>query len=163
MAGWRGHAVHRAIVLVDVRAEPAPEPEHEPTDRDTAGLFQVTYTSSDSAACPTGAGADKWSYYSTVTGNTTTLCLNRIRVRNYCVLAQQSGDVMSSIAASTAVDCRATRVPAPYNQDLIIAGVYQAPPGANVAHRRTSARDYPRYWSLLADGGNTLVCFTYPA
>lgn len=124
-----------------------------------AGLFQVTRTATGSATCPTGVGRDKWSYYSTITGNTTTLCLNRVWVKNFCVLAQQSGDNITSIGSSTAADCYATRVPVPYNQLLVVAAVYRAPAGANASHCRRSAQDPLRYWTLLADGGNTLVCF----
>ncbi|SDD12953.1 hypothetical protein [Actinokineospora iranica] len=62
-----------------------------------------------------------------------------------------------------AVPCqaeRATQVPVPYNQVLLVAAAYRAPAGADAAHCRTSAHDNRRYWSLLADDGNTLVCFT---
>lgn len=125
-----------------------------------AGVFQVTSTGSDGAACPTGVGRDAWTYYSSITGNTTALCLNRVWVRNYCVLAVQTGNDISSIASTTAVDCAATEVPAPYNQVLIVAAAYQAPAGANASHCRTGPQDYNTYWYLLADNDATLVCFT---
>lgn len=124
-----------------------------------AGLFQVTHTATSSITCPTGVGRDRWSYYSAITGRTTTLCLNRVWVKNYCVLAKQSGNTITAIGSTTAADCYATRVPVPYNQVLVVAAVYRAPAGANASHCRTSAQDPLRYWSLLADGGNTLVCF----
>lgn len=125
-----------------------------------AGLFQVTRTATSSVSCPTGVGRDTWSYYSPVTGDATTLCLNRVWVANYCVLATQSGGAISSIGSSTAVDCQATRVPKPYNQLLVVSGVYRAPSDADASYCRTGAHDSRRYWSLLADGGDTLVCFS---
>ncbi|GAA3627194.1 hypothetical protein ACG5V6_03735 [Streptomyces chitinivorans] len=125
-----------------------------------AGLFEVTRTVTGGASCPTGTGRDRWSHHSSVTGETTTLCLNRVWVKDYCVLAEQSGDTITSVGASTAVDCSATEVPVPYNQVLVVAAVYRAPAGAGASHCRTGAHDNRRYWSLLADGGATLVCFT---
>lgn len=128
---------------------------------DRAGLFQVTRTLTDSTACPTGVGRDSWSHHSTVTGTTTTLCLNRVWVKNYCVLAEGSANDVSSIGSTTAVDCDATRVPVPYNQVLVIAGVYQVPAsGADTSNCPTGPGDNRRYWSLYADSGETLVCFT---
>lgn len=126
-----------------------------------AGLFHVTRTANSAVTCPSGVGRDTWRYRSSVTGGTTTLCLNRVWVKNYCVLAEQTGDDITSIGSTTAADCQATRVPVPYNQALVVAGVYRAPSDANASHCRTSAQDSRRYWSLLADGGDTLVCFTH--
>lgn len=127
---------------------------------DRAGLFEVTYVDTGSTTCPTGVGLDGWSYYSTVTGDTTTLCLDRVWVRYYCVLAESSGDGIASIGHTTAVDCGATNVPVPYDAILVVAAVYRAPPGANASNCRTHAQDASRYWSLLAHSGKTLVCFT---
>ncbi|MBP3076680.1 hypothetical protein WP39_04235 [Streptomyces sp. 604F] len=106
----------------------------------------MTRTATTSVGCPSGTGRARWSYRSAVTGGTTTLCLNRVWVRDYCVLAEQSGDTLSSIGALTAAGCDDTRVPRPYNQG--------AP-----HHCRRGAQDNRRYWSLLADAGATLVCF----
>ncbi|GAA2974672.1 hypothetical protein [Actinokineospora diospyrosa] len=127
-------------------------------ESDRAGVFLVTQTGATS--CPNGVGQDVWSYYSRITGNTTTLCLNRVWTKNYCVLAEQVGDTVKAIGSSTAVDCRATTAPNPYNQVLIISGAYKAPAGANPRHCMLNARDTRPYWTLLANDGNTLVCFT---
>ncbi|MES9501562.1 hypothetical protein ABWI13_15905 [Streptomyces koyangensis] len=124
-----------------------------------AGLFEVTRTATRSVSCPSGTGQARWSYRSAVTGGTTTLCLNRVWVRDYCVLAEQSGDTISSIGSLTAASCDDTRVPRPYNQVVVVDAVYRAPAGAGADHCRRSAQDNRRYWSLLADDGATLVCF----
>lgn len=128
---------------------------------DRGGLFQVTRTLTDSTSCPSGSGRDMWTYYSSVTGTTTTLCLNRVWVKNYCVLAEQSGNDITSIGSTTAVDCDATRVPVPYDQVLVVAGVYQVPAsGADTSNCPTGPGDNRRYWSIYTDDGETLVCFT---
>ncbi|MFC9270260.1 hypothetical protein ACFTXJ_21085 [Streptomyces zhihengii] len=124
-----------------------------------AGLFQVTRTAHGAVSCPSGTGRDTWSHRSAVSGETTTLCLNRVWVRNYCVLAEQSGDTVTSIGASTAAGCDDTRVPVPYNQVMVVDAVYRAPAGATADHCRTGSGDNRRYWSLIADDGATLVCF----
>ncbi|UGQ13274.1 hypothetical protein LO772_06555 [Yinghuangia sp. ASG 101] len=130
---------------------------------DRGGLFQVTSRSTERSSCPTGTGRDSWSHYSSITGNTTTLCLNRVWVKNYCVLAEGSANGVSSIGSTTAVDCYAARVPVPYNQILVIAGAYSVPAsGADTSNCPTGPRDNHRYWSLYADDGKTLVCFTTP-
>ncbi len=130
---------------------------------DRAGLFQVTNILTSSTSCPNGVGQDSWSYHSSRTGNTTTLCFNRVWVKNYCVLAEGSRSGVSSIGSTTAVDCYATRVPVPYNQILAVAGVYSVPAsGADTSNCRTGRNDNRTYWSLFADNGATLVCFSVP-
>ncbi|MGW0665010.1 hypothetical protein [Streptodolium elevatio] len=123
-------------------------------------LFFVTRVADSSSACPSGPGRDAWTYSSSVTGNTTAVCLNRVWVKNYCVLAEQYGD-NTSIGTTTSVRCDATRVPAPYNQVLVIAGAYQVPStGADTSNCPTGPGDNRRFWSVYADDGRTLVCFT---
>ncbi|WP_306673375.1 hypothetical protein, partial [Streptomyces sp. UH6] len=124
-----------------------------------ADLFYVTAVHPTSTSCPTGVGRTAWSHRSSVTGETTTLCLNRVWVKNYCVLAQQEGDAITSIGDTSAVDCDATQVPVPYNQVLVVDAAYKAPAGADADNCVTGANDRRRYWSLIADGGDTLVCF----
>ncbi|MFE5207426.1 hypothetical protein [Streptomyces sp. NPDC056600] len=137
-----------------------PDPVSCRTER--ADLFHVDTVHTLPATCPSGVGRAEWTHRSSITGETTTLCLDRVWVKNYCVLAEQEGDKITSIGDTTAVDCDATKVSVPYNQVLVVSGAYKAPPGANADDCVTGAGDRRWYWSLLADDGDTLVCFTQP-
>ncbi|MER6140550.1 serine/threonine-protein kinase [Streptomyces sparsogenes] len=122
-----------------------------------AGLVRVTSTSD--SVCPSGNGKASWTYASSVSGETTKLCVSRIYLKNYCVLGKQSGDSIS-IGPMTAVDCRAGRVPSAYNQIMHISGVYQAPAGASARNCVEGPNDRRRYWAWLVDDGRTLLCTT---
>lgn len=119
---------------------------------------QVQVTATDTA-CPTGRGKSYWSYRSATTGDTTKLCLTRIYHAAYCLLGQQSGNLVS-LGLMTAVDCRREPVPAPYNQIMRITGVYRAPAGANANNCLQTAGDRTRYWAAVVDDGATLLCTT---
>ncbi|MFH8368390.1 protein kinase [Streptomyces sp. NPDC018031] len=122
-----------------------------------AGLVRVTGTTGSS--CPGGTGQASWTYSSSVSGETTRLCLTRVYRKHYCMLGKQSGDRIA-IGPMTAVDCRATQVPAAYNQIMHITGVYQAPPGAGAGNCVQGPNDRTRYWAWLVDDGGTLLCTT---
>ncbi len=125
-----------------------------------AGLFQVTRVGSSSAQCGTGTGHTSWSYDGG-SGERTTLCLERVWVPRFCVLAQGDGaGGVASIGTTTAVDCDADRIPVDYDYVLVVAAVYRAPANATADHCRESPYDSRQYWSLLVDEDATLVCFT---
>ncbi len=100
-----------------------------------AGLFQVTGVGSSSAECGTGTGHTWWSYQGR--SGTTTLCLERVWVPRFCILAQGDGaGGVASLGTFTAVDCGADRIPVEYDYILLVAGVYQAPANASADHCR---------------------------
>ncbi|EHR63105.1 hypothetical protein [Saccharomonospora cyanea] len=123
------------------------------------GLVQVTGVVGSSAECGTGTGHTSWSYYGD--SGETTLCLERVWVPRYCILAEGDGNGgVSSLGTFTAVDCDADRIPQEYDYVLVVSAVYQAPANANADHCRQSAYDSRQYWSLLVNEDATLVCFT---
>lgn len=125
-----------------------------------AGLFQVTRVGTSSAQCSTGAGHTSWSYDS-ASGERTTLCLERVWVPRFCVLATGDGaGGVASLGTATAVDCDADRIPVEYDYVLVVAAVYRAPANATSADCREGPYDSRTYWSLLVDEGAVLVCFT---
>ncbi|MFH9297343.1 hypothetical protein [Streptomyces sp. NPDC017520] len=125
-----------------------------------AGLFRVTRTGGSGVSCETGKGRTFWSYHSRATG-ATKLCLERVWVERYCILGNNTSDGMS-LGTTTAVDCRAKRVPKPYDHVLVVAGVYRAPSDAGSKYCREGSSDRRTYWSLVAANRTILVCFTYP-
>ncbi|MFJ4704803.1 hypothetical protein ACIP6I_08090 [Streptomyces anulatus] len=125
-----------------------------------AGLFRVTRTGGSGVSCETGKGRTSWRYYSRATG-ATKLCLERVWVERYCILGNNTSDGMS-LGTTTAVDCRAKRVPQPYDHVLVVSGVYRAPSDAGSKYCREGPSDRRTYWSLVVTGGTILVCFTYP-
>uniref|UniRef100_UPI003F492F13 hypothetical protein n=1 Tax=Nonomuraea bangladeshensis TaxID=404385 RepID=UPI003F492F13 len=127
-----------------------------------AGLFYVTRTGGSGLICPNGRAEDSWRYYSAISKQTTTLCLRRIWVKNYCVLAIDSGDQSLSVGLSTAVGCNADRVPKPYNRIVVVSDVYRAPPDAHVGYCKKNQYDNRMYWMVLVSGGEDMVCFTDP-
>lgn len=126
-----------------------------------AGLFRVTRTGGDSVNCEAGAGSASWVSPRSGATEAVKLCLERIWVKQYCILAEDNGGSMS-LGSTTAVDCGATSVPRPYSHVLAISGVYRAPADADSAHCREGAADPRTYWSLVVTGRTILVCFTYP-
>nr|WSU74086.1 hypothetical protein OG499_14495 [Streptomyces anulatus] len=125
-----------------------------------AGLFRVTRTGGSGVSCETGKGRTSWRYYSRATG-VTKLCLERVWVERYCILGNNTSDGMS-LATATAVDCRAKRVPKPYDHVLVVSGVYRAPSDAGSKYCREGSSDRRTYWSLVVANRTVLVCFTYP-
>ncbi|MFE3383250.1 hypothetical protein [Streptomyces anulatus] len=130
-------------------------------DTQRAGLFRVTRTGGESVNCEAGAGSTSWISPRSGATEAVKLCLERVWVKQYCILAEDNGGSMS-LGSTTAVDCGATSVPRPYNRVLAISGVYRAPADANSAHCREGATDPRTYWSLVVTGRTILVCFTYP-
>ncbi|MEU4031215.1 hypothetical protein [Streptomyces anulatus] len=126
-----------------------------------AGLFRVTRTGGDSVNCEAGAGSASWTSPRSGASEAVKLCLERVWVKQYCILAEDNGGSMS-LGSTTAVDCGATSFPLPYDRVLAISGVYRAPADANSAHCREGATDPRTYWSLVVTGRTILVCFTYP-
>ncbi|WP_257895486.1 hypothetical protein [Streptomyces anulatus] len=126
-----------------------------------AGLFRVTRTGGDSVNCEAGAGSASWTSPRSGASEAVKLCLERVWVKQYCILAEDNGGSMS-LGSTTAVDCGATSFPLPYDRVLAISGVYRAPADANSAHCREGAMDPRTYWSLVVTGRTILVCFTYP-
>lgn len=124
-----------------------------------AGLFRVTRTGGGGVSCEAGKGRTSWSYYSRA--GAAKLCLERIWVERYCILGNNTSDGMS-LGTTTAVDCRAKRVPKPYDHVLVVAGVYRAPSDAGSKYCREGSSDGRTYWSLVAANRTILVCFTYP-
>lgn len=127
-----------------------------------AGLFYVTQTGGSGLICPNGLAEDSWRYSSAMSGQTTTLCLRRIWVKNYCVLAVDSGNQNLSFGLSTAVGCNADRVPKSYNRIMVVSDVYRAPPDAHAGHCKKNQYDNSVYWMVLVSGGEDMVCFTDP-
>ncbi|WP_424919197.1 hypothetical protein [Streptomyces sp. wa1064] len=125
-----------------------------------AGLFRVTRTGGSEVSCETDKGRTSWRYYSRATG-VTKLCLERVWVERYCILGNNTSNGMS-LATATAVDCRAKRVPKPYDHVLVVSGVYRAPSDAGPKYCREGSSDRRTYWSLVVADGTVLVCFTYP-
>ncbi|HEX5566734.1 MAG TPA: hypothetical protein VFY14_07380 [Streptomyces sp.] len=121
--------------------------------------LRVSAVRSSVSACSTGTGRGYW--YHTSSGGTTVLCLSRQFQVGYCLLAKQTVSGQSTrieAGLMTAVDCRAKKVPARYNQILHITGVYRAPANASAAHCRRVAGDQTTYWAWLVDGGKVLLC-----
>ncbi|MHC0431292.1 serine/threonine-protein kinase [Streptomyces sp. O3] len=122
-------------------------------------LVQVSRTNASS--CPIETGKSSWSYTSVSTGgDTRKLCLTRIYHVNYCMLGEQSADLIS-LGSLTRVDCdRNQKVPAPYNQIMHITGVYNTSKGTDASLCRRVQGDRTRYWAWVVDGGQTLLCTT---
>ncbi|RRO14704.1 hypothetical protein EIL87_18325 [Saccharopolyspora rhizosphaerae] len=134
-------------------------PDPVPCDHDTAGVFLVISTTLDSTDCRSESEDHvPWSYTGD-SGDTTTLCLDRVWVPRYCVLAELTGDDGVRIGTSTAVDCDETELPSDYNTVLVVDSVKTDP----TAPCARSSSDTARYYSLTADEGSSLVCFTFPS
>ncbi|WP_097868727.1 hypothetical protein [Streptomyces sp. rh34] len=125
-----------------------------------AGLFRVTRTGGSGVSCEAGEGRTSWRYHSRATG-ATKLCLERVWVERFCILGNNTSDGMS-LGTTTAVDCRAERVPKPYDHVLVVSGVYRAPSDAGSTYCRKGSSDRRTYWSLVVADRTILVCFTYP-
>ncbi|MFH9136186.1 hypothetical protein [Streptomyces sp. NPDC017524] len=124
-----------------------------------AGLFRVTRTGGSDVSCEMGKGRTSWSYHSR--RGAAKLCLERVWVKRYCILGNNTSDGMS-LGTTTAVDCRAKRVPKPYDHVLVVSGVYRAPSDAGSKYCREGSSDRRTYWSLVVANRTILVCFTYP-
>ncbi|MEU4179240.1 hypothetical protein [Streptomyces sp. NPDC026589] len=124
-----------------------------------AGLFRVTRTGGSDVSCEMGKGRTSWSYHSRT--GAAKLCLERVWVERYCILGNNTSDGMS-LGTTTAVDCRAKRVPKPYDHVLVVSGVYRAPSDAGSKYCREGSSDRRTYWSLVVANRTILVCFTYP-
>ncbi|MDI2032299.1 hypothetical protein QFW96_27015 [Saccharopolyspora sp. TS4A08] len=134
-------------------------PDAVPCNDKTAGVFKVISTSLDSSECTSGSSDYvPWSYTGD-SGYTTTLCLDRVWVPRYCVLAETTPDGGVQIGTTTAVDCDETELPGHYNTVLVVSSV-KNDPNASCA---SSSSDTTRYFSLPADEGASLVCLTFPA
>lgn len=139
----------------------AAPPDAVARDTRRAGLFRVTRTGGTGVNCEAGPGSASWTSPPSAATEAVKLCLERVWVKRYCILAEDDGGSMS-LGSTTAVDCGAGRVPVPYNRVLAVSGVYRAPADAGSAHCREGASDPRTYWSLVVTGRTILVCFTYP-
>ncbi|MHA5051874.1 protein kinase domain-containing protein [Streptomyces sp. SD15] len=117
---------------------------------------KVTGTTDD---CTSGVGKATWSYYSTSSGERTALCLTGQYHQGDCLLAKhEDNDVLSSIAMLSSPNCTDRRVPAAYNEILVVTDVYRATAGAGAEVCRHGQYDAGTYWSTKVDDGATLLC-----
>ncbi|QIZ35948.1 hypothetical protein [Saccharopolyspora sp. ASAGF58] len=133
-------------------------PDTVPCNSDYAGVFKVISTTLSRDQCYS-ASSDyvPWSYTGS-SGETATLCLDRVWVPRYCILAEKDDSDRMSIGTNTAVDCYATSIPSSYNTILVVSSVEENPSTSC----SQSSSDPNTYWSMLADEGSSRVCFTYP-
>ncbi|MGW3493822.1 protein kinase domain-containing protein [Streptomyces sp. NPDC001020] len=117
---------------------------------------KVTGTTGD---CASGVGKATWSYYSPSSGKRTALCLTGQYRQGDCLLAKhENNNVISSIAMLSSPNCTDRRVPAAYNEILVVTDIYRATPGADTKVCRHGQYDANTYWSTKVDGGATLLC-----
>jgi hypothetical protein len=140
---------------IDWSADVPPAPV--PCNSQAAGLVQVTSTTD--TTCPSGAGQASWTYASSVSGDTTRLCVTRIYQKYYCVLGKRVGE-KTQLGSMTAVDCKAPRIPSAYNRIIHITGVYQAPTDAGPRNCAQGAYDRTQYLAWLVNDNKTLLCAT---
>lgn len=117
---------------------------------------QVTGTTGD---CESGVGKATWSYYSTSSGERTALCLTGQYHQGDCLLAKHEGNNVSSIAMLSSPNCTDRRVPAAYNEILVVTNIYRATAGTGTEVCRHGQYDTNTYWSTKVDDGATLLCF----
>ncbi|MFJ9821541.1 hypothetical protein ACIRU3_41115 [Streptomyces sp. NPDC101151] len=117
---------------------------------------KVTGTTGD---CASGVGKATWSYYSTSSGERTVLCLTGQYHQGDCLLAKhESNNVISSIAMLSSPNCTDRRVPAAYNEILVVTDLYRATAGAGAEVCRHGQYDANTYWSTKVDDGATMLC-----
>ncbi|MEU9283826.1 serine/threonine-protein kinase [Streptomyces sp. NPDC048275] len=117
---------------------------------------KVTGTTDD---CASGVGKATWSYYSTSSGERTALCLTGQYHQGDCLLAKhEDNDVLSSIAMLSSPNCTDRRVPAAYNEILVVSDIYRATAGAGAEVCRQGQYDASTYWSTKVDDGATMLC-----
>ncbi|MGY0055650.1 protein kinase domain-containing protein [Streptomyces sp. LZ34] len=116
---------------------------------------KVTGTTDD---CASGVGKATWSYYSTSSGERTALCLTGQYHQGDCLLAKHEGNNISSIAMLSSPNCTDRRVPAAYNEILVVTDIYRATSGASTEACRHGQYDANTYWSTKVDDGATLLC-----
>lgn len=136
---------------------PAPVASCKSTD----ALVHVSKVATTASSCSRGPDKSSWSYRGLNDNTDTVLCLTRIYHKNYCLLGKQSGNSANPtirLGALTAVDCKASRVPATYNQIMHITGVYQATAGTTAANCRRGQGDQTTYYGWKMNDGKTLLC-----
>ncbi|MEU8824352.1 serine/threonine-protein kinase [Streptomyces sp. NPDC048636] len=116
---------------------------------------KVTGTTGD---CASGVGKATWSYYSTSSGERTALCLTGQYHQGDCLLAKHEGNTLSSIAMLSSPNCTDQRVPAAYNEILVVTATYRATGGAGGEVCRNGQYDTNTYWSTKVDDDATLLC-----
>ncbi|MEU0005673.1 hypothetical protein ABZ079_15645 [Streptomyces sp. NPDC006314] len=116
---------------------------------------KVTGTTGD---CASGVGKATWSYYSTSSGERTALCLTGLYHQGDCLLAKRAGNYVSSVAMLSSPNCTDRRVPAAYNEILVVTDIYRATAGAGSEVCRHERYDANTYWSTKVDDGATLLC-----
>lgn len=126
--------------------------EDEPTTTACGGPGTRVEVTGTSGSCPSGAGKTSWSYGST------TLCLSGRWETGSCLLAQHSGDEISSVGLLTSVNCSDSKVPNAYNEILYVKAVYRATAGAGADSCRNGQYDTTSYWSTKVDNGATMLC-----
>lgn len=119
-------------------------PDPVPCNSKTAGVFKVISTSESSSEC-TIRSTDyvPWSY------EDTTLCLDRVWIPDFCVLAETTSEG-TDVGETTAVDCTAPEITGRYNTVLVVSSV-RDDPSDNCAPGDT--------WVLKADEGESHICF----
>ncbi|WP_432038323.1 serine/threonine protein kinase [Streptomyces cucumeris] len=107
--------------------------------------------------CTSGTAKATWSYYSTSSGQRSALCLTGQYHQGDCLLAKRQGTDVSSVAMLSSPNCTDRRVPAAYNEILVVTDIYRAGGGgADVC--RHGQYDSNTYWSTKVDDGATLLC-----
>ncbi|MBU7597605.1 hypothetical protein JGS22_008210 [Streptomyces sp. P38-E01] len=126
----------------------------------TDALMHVSRVTSSASSCATGTDKAWWSYNG-ADGSSTVLCLTRQYHKNYCLLGTQNGSGQSAtvrIGQLTAVDCKAKKVPKPYNQVMRITGVYRATAGTDANSCVRAQGDQTLYYAWKVNEGKTLLC-----
>ncbi|MFJ8675404.1 protein kinase [Streptomyces sp. NPDC093589] len=131
--------------------------EEEPNTTSCGNGTRVTVTGT-TGDCASGVGKARWSYSSTSSGERTVLCLSGRYRQGDCLLAKHEGDTVSSIAMLSSPNCTDRRVPAAYNEILVVTDVYRATAGAGTEVCRHGQYDRNTYWSTKVDADATLLC-----
>ncbi|MGW1373102.1 serine/threonine-protein kinase [Streptomyces sp. NPDC002446] len=131
--------------------------EEEPNTTSCGYGTRVKVTGT-SGGCASGVGKATWSYYSTSSGERTALCLTGQYHQGDCLLAKHDGNYVSSIAMLSSPNCTDRRVPAAYNEILVVTDIYRATAGAGTEVCRHGQYDPNTYWSTKVDDGATLLC-----
>lgn len=107
--------------------------------------------------CESAQDQATWSYYSSSTGERTSLCLEGQYHNGDCLLADNDGG-SASVALLSSVNCTDRKVPRAYNDIFVITAVYRATAGTTTEDCRAGQYDRNTYWSQKVDGGATMLC-----
>ncbi|MGH4033924.1 serine/threonine-protein kinase [Actinomycetota bacterium Odt1-20B] len=125
--------------------------EDEPSTTSCSGSGTRVRVTGTTGGCPSGGGRATWSH------GDVSLCLSGRYEHGSCLLARHEGNSLPSIAMLSSVNCTDRKVPAAYNEIVVVTNIYRAST-FNPSDCHHGSYDTNTYWSTKVDGGETVLC-----